>query len=255
MIAQDSAGYFQSNCASCHTIGGGALVGPDLQNLEQRKDRAWLLKFLANPQAVIDSGDPYAKKLVAESKGVVMPPVSGLDQAQTGALLDWIEGQSKGAQPAAAAPAKEPVFTPADAALGREVALGSRPLANGGPACISCHAFPRGMIGGGTLGPDLTHEFTRLGGARAATAWLGSPPTPTMKSVYTKHALTPDEAHALAAYLQSLSEQEGGAARSGKILLLIGLGGCLIALVAMDTIWRRRFHAVRRPLVAGQNER
>lgn len=254
--AQDSAGYFQSNCASCHTIGGGALVGPDLQNLGQRRDRAWLLKFLANPQAVIDSGDPYAKKMLAESNGVVMPPVSGLDQSQTGALLDWIAGQSKGAQPAGAAPSTEPVFTPADAALGRELALGRRPLANGGPACISCHAF-RGapMLGGGTLGPDLTHEFTRLGGARPATAWLGSPPTPTMKSVYTKHALTPDEAHALTAYLQSLSEQEGGAARAEKIFLLIGLGGCLIALVAMDTIWRRRFHAVRRPLVAGKSER
>ena len=251
VIAQDSAGYFQANCASCHTIGGGPLVGPDLQNLEQRKDRGWMLKFLANPQTVIDSGDPYAKKMLAESNGVVMPPVSGLDHEQTEALLDWIAAQSKlkGAQPEKAT---EPVFTSADAAFGRELALGTRPLANGGPACISCHAFHGApMLGGGTLGRDLTPEFTRLGGGRAATAWLSSPPTPTMKSVYTKHALTPDEAHALAAYLESLSKQEGGgAARAGKIFFLVGLGGCLIALVAMDMIWIKRFNAVRRPLVA-----
>ena len=254
VIAQDSAGYFQANCASCHTVGGGPLVGPDLQNLEQRKYRDWMVKFLANPQAVIDSGDPYAKKMLAESNGVVMPPVSGLDHEQTEALLDWIAAQSKskGAQPAGGAPATEPVFTSNDAALGRDLALGARPLANGGPACISCHAFHGApMLGGGTLGRDLTPEFTRLGGGKAATAWLSSPPTPTMKSVYTKHALTPDEAHALAAYLESLSKQEGGgAARAEKIFVLVGLGGCLIALVAMDMIWKKRFNAVRRPLVA-----
>ena len=254
--AQDSAAYFQSNCASCHTIGGGPLVGPDLQNLEQRKDREWMLKFLANPQAVIDSGDPYARKMLAESNGVVMPPMIGLDHEQTEALLDWIAAQSKGAQPAGGAPAPEPVFTPAEAALGRELMLGTRPLANGGPPCISCHAFHGApMLGGGTLGPDLTHEFTRLGGGRAATAWLSSPPTPTMKADYATHALKPEEAHALTAYLESLSKQEGGgaAARAEKIFFLIGLGGCLIALAAMDTIWKKRFNAVRRPLVAGKS--
>ena len=253
-LAQESAAYFQSNCASCHTIGGGPLVGPDLQNLEQRKDRQWLLKFLANPQAVIDSGDPYAKKMLGESNDVVMPAVSGLDRVQIEALLDWIAAQGKStAQPAAAAPPAEPVFTTADAALGKELATGTRPLANRGAPCISCHAFHGiPMLGGGALGPDLTHEFNRLGGARAAIAWLGSPPTPTMKSIYSAHAIQPDEAHALAAYLDSLSKQEGGgAARAEKRFLLIGLGGCLIALVAMDTIWRKRFSAVRRPLVAG----
>ena len=259
VLAQDSATYFQTNCASCHTIGGGPLVGPDLQNLEQRKDHDWMLKFLANPQAVIDSGDAYAKKMLSESNGVVMPPMTGLDHEQAEALLDWIAAQSKskGEHPAAAAPA-EPVFTSADAALGKELMLGTRSLANAGPPCISCHAFHGApMLGGGTLGPDLTHEFTRLGGGRAATAWLGSPPTPTMKADYATHALKPEEAHALAAYLESISKEqgEGGAARAEKIFLLIGLGGCLIALAAMDAIWKKRFSAVRRPLVAAKNER
>ena len=74
-----------------------------------------------------------------------------------------------------------------------------------------------------------------------------------MQSVYKTHALQPDEVHALAAYLDSVSNQkEGGAARTEKRFLLLGLGGCLIALVAMDTIWKKRFSAVRRPLVAGK---
>jgi len=105
------------------------------------------------------------------------------------------------------------------------------------------------------LGPDLTHEITKLGGGRAATAWLGSPPTPTMKSVYATHKLTPDEAHALAAYMNSLATAQGDAARPEKSLLPVGLGGCLIALVAMDAIWKKRLRAVRRPLVGKKSGR
>lgn len=256
-LAQDSAAYFQDNCASCHSIGGGALVGPDLKNVLQRKDRKWLLKFLDNPQAVIDSGDPYAKKMLEESNGVVMPPVSGLDRAKEEALLDWIAAQSISNQPqsggASQAAVAEPAFTSADVALGRELAMGSRPLADGGAPCISCHAF-RGtpMLGGGSLGPDLTHEYTHLGGSRAITAWLSAPATPTMRSVYQTHALKPDEIRALAAYLESVSDQkEGLAASKWKMFSLLGLGGCMIVLVVMDAIWRKRFRAVRRPLVAG----
>jgi mono/diheme cytochrome c family protein len=257
-FAQEPADYYQANCTSCHTIGGGPLVGPDLKDLEQRRDRAWMLKFLADPQALIDSGDPYAKKLLEESNGVVMPRVADLDRAQTEALLDWIahESQSSAEESAPTEAVAEPVFTAADAALGRELALGSRKLTNGGPACISCHAF-RGapMLGGGTLGPDLTHELTKLGGGMAATAWLGSPPTPTMKSVYTAKKLTADEDHALAAYLDSLAQEQGGALRPAQRFLPIGLGGCLVALVAMDAIWKKRLRAVRRPLVRGKSGR
>jgi mono/diheme cytochrome c family protein len=259
-IAQDSATYFQDNCSSCHTIGGGALVGPDLKNVLQRKDHNWLLKFLDNPQAVIDSGDPYAKKMLAESSGVVMPPVSGLDRAKAEALLDWIAAQSKsnGPQSGGESPAApEAAFTPADAVLGRELAMGSRTLANGGPPCISCHSF-RGipMLGGGSLGPDLTHEYTRLGGDRAVTAWLTAPATPTMRSVYKTCALQPEEIRALAAYLESVSVQkEGRAASKWKTFFLLGLGGCLIALVVMDAIWKNRFNTVRRLLVAGYRGR
>ncbi|MBI4607901.1 MAG: cytochrome c [Candidatus Rokubacteria bacterium] len=32
---------FQEKCVSCHTIGGGRLVGPDLQGVTARRDREW----------------------------------------------------------------------------------------------------------------------------------------------------------------------------------------------------------------------
>ena len=256
--AQDTAAFFQQNCVACHSIGGGRLVGPDLQGVLQRADRKWLLAFLDNPQAALDSGGAYGKKILDESNGMVMPPVTGLDRARAEVLLNWIDAQSRqaGTAPSAAPVAQpaEPAFTPADVITGREIALGSRPLTNGGSPCISCHAF-HGLpwLGGGALGPDLTHEFTRLGGRRAVTGWLSAPATPTMQTIYKARALQPDEIRALAAYLESVSTTQDATAASGsRIFFLLGFGGSLIGLLLMNVFWRARFTAVRRPLVAGK---
>src|SRR5690348_8888300 len=42
--AQDMASFYKKNCAACHSIGGGAMVGPDLAGVQQRRDRAWLVR-------------------------------------------------------------------------------------------------------------------------------------------------------------------------------------------------------------------
>ena len=46
------------------------LVGPDLTNVSQRQERAWLVKFILDPAGVLDSGDPYATKLLEEAKKI-----------------------------------------------------------------------------------------------------------------------------------------------------------------------------------------
>ncbi|MCP3995998.1 MAG: cytochrome c, partial [bacterium] len=76
--AQDRVDDFKQNCTSCHTIGGGRLVGPDLRNVTERKDRAWLARFIVDPQGVIDSGDAYALKILDEARGVKMTAVPGM---------------------------------------------------------------------------------------------------------------------------------------------------------------------------------
>jgi cytochrome c551/c552 len=94
-LAQQPADYFRQNCASCHTIGGGRLTGPDLKDVGQRKDRAWLAQWLQNPKALIDAGDPYANKMLQDSRGVVMPAVGGMNPTIANSLLDLIEAESK----------------------------------------------------------------------------------------------------------------------------------------------------------------
>jgi mono/diheme cytochrome c family protein len=57
-LAQDAVDYFRLNCASCHTIGGGRLTGPDLKDVTARRDHAWLLRYIPDPKATIDGGIP-----------------------------------------------------------------------------------------------------------------------------------------------------------------------------------------------------
>ena len=51
-VADEAATYFRQNCMSCHTIGGGRLVGPDLKDVSKRADKDWLLRFMVNPKSL-----------------------------------------------------------------------------------------------------------------------------------------------------------------------------------------------------------
>jgi len=252
--AQDPADYYRQNCLGCHTIGGRRMVGPDLKDVTQRKDREWLIKFLLDPKAVVDSGDPYAAQIVKESHGMVMPTIKSLDRTRAETLLNFIESESKAEVPRfAGKQVAERPFTAADIERGKQTVLGARSLANGGPACFSCHTLPGlGLLGGGKLGPDLTRVYERMGGRRNLTAWLSSPATPTMQSIYKNHALKPNEILPLVAYLESASKQGGEAAPDATLhFLLIGLGGSVLGLVILDSFWRKRFNNVRWALVNG----
>ncbi len=250
--AQETAKFFKDNCASCHTIGGGRLTGPDLKDVTQRKDRDWLAEFLTDPKAKIDAGDPYAQQLLQEARGVVMPTLPGVNRKQAEALLELIEAESKlpksqfiGLQ------ILDRPATPDDIARGESIFLGHQRLAGGGPACMSCHSVT-GLagLGGGKLGPDLTRVYERLQGRKALAAWLSAPATPTMQPVFKQHPLEPEEVFSLVAYFEDAArkgEREDSVAQI--TFFLLALGGAVAALVAFDALWKGRFRAVRRPLV------
>jgi protein SCO1/2 len=41
---------FESRCTSCHTVGGGGRMGPDLAGVTERRDAAWLKRYLKEPE-------------------------------------------------------------------------------------------------------------------------------------------------------------------------------------------------------------
>ena len=250
--AQDRVDDFRLNCTSCHTIGGGRLVGPDLHNVAERKDRAWLARFIVDPTGVIDSGDAYAMQLLDEARGVKMTAVPGMTLDRAMNLLDLIEAESalEKSQFAGIQVSDRP-FTPADVDTGRRIFLGIERLANHGPSCVSCHSVNGvGVLAGGKLGPDLNAVFERLNGRKGLATWLSAPPTPVMQAVFSDHALDEDEILPLVAFFaaKAVAPPESGQAAT-LIFILLGMAGTAGALVLFDVIWRGRFRSVRRTLV------
>jgi mono/diheme cytochrome c family protein len=90
--AEDEKNFAQ--CKACHTIGGGKLVGPDLKGVTERRDEAWLIKFVQNSQALIQSGDETAIKVFEENSKIPMPSHSLTDDQVKG-ILKYIAAGGK----------------------------------------------------------------------------------------------------------------------------------------------------------------
>src|SRR5512139_284511 len=91
--AADGEAIFQAQCAACHTIGGGVLVGPDLKGITQQRDPAWLARWIAQPDKLVAEGDPIATSLLKQFNNLQMPNL-GLSQAQVAALIAYLETQA-----------------------------------------------------------------------------------------------------------------------------------------------------------------
>jgi cytochrome c2 len=248
--ADEGATVFSSKCASCHTIGKGKLVGPDLKGITKTVSPDWLAKWISSPSALIKAGDPTATNLVKQYP--VQMPDLGLSQSDVNAVLAYITKQSGGASTGgAAAPAVQ--YPPGDAEAGRELFVGNTKLKNGGPPCMSCHSISGiGALGGGTLGPDLTNAFQTLGGQPGVESFLSNPSTPTMNAVWSKHALTPQEIANLTAFIKEGTVVQRSPGNLAALIVLAVLAAIILIIIAA-AYWRRRLRGVRIPLVARAN--
>ena len=257
-LAQEAAVDFKTNCMSCHTIGGGRLVGPDLKDVSQRQERAWLARFIVAPAAVLASGDAYALKIQSESRGVVMPSVPGMDLERAQAFLDLIVAESalEESQFAGVQVSERP-FTRQDVQRGREIFLGIRRLTAGGPACVSCHSVKGiGVLAGGGLAPELSAVYERLSGRKGLATWLSAPATTTMQSVYENQPFdTEADILPLLAYFADLAQDPPESSQASTLIfILLGLAGAAAALMIFDVLWKGRFRGVRKALVESSRQ-
>jgi len=134
------------------------------------------------------------------------------------------------------------------ASRGKELFMGKVPFRNGGPPCASCHSiagipFPNG----GTLGPDLTQAYAKLGpqGVQPAMQTLFFN---VMTPIYDQHPLTAQEQSDMIAFFQ-----EAASGRTSHwnthIIAAIAFIGFAILLVITGVIWQDRLKSVRRTLV------
>jgi mono/diheme cytochrome c family protein len=237
---------YVSKCASCHTVGKGDRVGPDLSGVHQRRDRAWLEQMIGTPSSLLSS-DADARNLLLQYGGVKMPDL-GLTAAEVSSLIDLVTECSD--VPCVLAGQFVPVAeaTPLQIDRGRALFAGNEPFAGGGVACLSCHTV-RGLgsaVPGGTLAVDLTHAFARLGDEGLDVA-LKNPVFPVMNKVFTDHPLETDEAFALRAFLNAANSDP----TSDSSALSLPLFGLLVAgavMVMLNAVWGRRLRGVRQPM-------
>jgi mono/diheme cytochrome c family protein len=87
-------------CKACHVIGEERLIGPGLKGITERRSREWLIPYIRNSQAVIESGDEYAVALWEEYQ-IPMPPYEDYTDDDINAILDYIEAYDPAAEAAA----------------------------------------------------------------------------------------------------------------------------------------------------------
>lgn len=88
---------FRSRCSSCHTIGNGRAIGPDLLGVTERREHAWLARYIQVPDRVLAARDPLAVALSKEFKGITMPNL-GLGAQDVADLLSFLEQRPGKAQ-------------------------------------------------------------------------------------------------------------------------------------------------------------
>jgi mono/diheme cytochrome c family protein len=231
--AQDAGGadLYATHCANCHQPGGEGigdfppLAGnPNATDVDHVADA--IVNGLSGPIDV--NGVTY---------DAMMPPVPGLTDDQVAAIAEHVVELAGGV--ADDAPPPPPPDAPAvgDVDRGHDLFVGSNRLDEGGSACASCHAAGEvGDLGGWMLGPDLTDVNARLGGEAGMTAWLGNPPSETMRPVFEDRPMTDQEIADLVAFLADAPNQD----RPSGVdwLLIVGVAGFVVLLGGMAFFWR-----------------
>lgn len=83
---------FQANCQTCHALNKN-LTGPALAGVESRgpwADRKNLVKWIKNPAAMI-AENVYAKELMQQYNGQIMPAFPQLSEKDIASIFDYIK--------------------------------------------------------------------------------------------------------------------------------------------------------------------
>ncbi len=106
-FAWDAKKEFTTNCTTCHNIGGGDKIGPDLAGVTERRKEEWLIKYIQYPSGMMEGdaeepgyekADPIAQKLWKTYKPNMMAE-QDLTKDQIKAFLAYIKKESKGKKP------------------------------------------------------------------------------------------------------------------------------------------------------------
>jgi protein SCO1/2 len=89
-VSHKSAGdyLFRTRCASCHTMGKGDRLGPDLAGVLARRPKDWLVRWLKEPDKMIAEKDPAVLEMMARYRNLPMPNL-GLNDKDAQDLMEF----------------------------------------------------------------------------------------------------------------------------------------------------------------------
>lgn len=82
---------FDKNCISCHSSRDEIVVGPGLKGVTQRRNEEWIIKWVQNPQKVLENGDQYANDLYLKFNKASMTSFPNFSKEDIKAILAYIE--------------------------------------------------------------------------------------------------------------------------------------------------------------------
>lgn len=85
---------FQFRCSSCHSLGSENGLGPGLSGVTQMRERAWLKRWLKEPDKMLAEKDPIAIDLYNRYNKILMPNLRLSDGDVEGLLL-FLESADK----------------------------------------------------------------------------------------------------------------------------------------------------------------
>ncbi|MCX7783136.1 MAG: cytochrome c [Meiothermus sp.] len=227
-IAADGAQLYSQNCAGCHGANGQGIPGvfPPLAGNPRAQDEAYVVK-------VIRQGISGPLEVGGQTYNGVMPAMPQISEADARAIAAYAKGLGGAAtatpQPPATPEPATSLADPALAAKGKALFLGQLRFQNGGAPCMACHTAGNfGLMGGGSLGRDLTDLHTRLGAA-GIQGVLANIAFPVMRESYKGKPLTPEEISALTAFFAQTAGQPTNTHQMDMARMvfagLIGFGG------------------------------
>ena len=179
---------FERTCFACHTIGGGNLVGPDLENVHQRRERDWLVRWIEDPIGMAGT-DSIGREIFAEFNNVPMAP-NFLSDDEIEQVLDYIVSVSEGTVARAAPEDQGPVELDGASFARAQGIYFNR--------CAGCH----GSLRVGATGPDIRPEVTTQRGTAVLEATLRHGLPGGMPAWGDAGILSEDEIALMARYVQ-----------------------------------------------------
>lgn len=226
-----AAQLFTLKCAGCHTVGGGALSGPDL-----KPTQTW-------PHDNLVPAIQRMEKNVGPLKPEEVEQLTEFLLAADAAARLVEERKRISLQQAAK-------LEPASAAMGEALFFGRQPLSGGGLSCASCHA-----VGGrgGNLASDLTGSFAKLGEVPLGST-IENATFPLMQVAYANCPVSKQETVHLVKYLETVSNEPPAAVRMPPLHGISTVGAAaIIALLGVS--YRGRNRGVRARLVQAATRR